>query len=103
MSEPATDRLASSEGRPIDSRRSREHAERTPEAIAADIAQTRDRLAGTIDQLVYRAQPKTISANRQLDPAMRRSLLLKDDGWLDPAKVTKLAGGLCWDSWPSSS
>ncbi|MEP6667167.1 MAG: DUF3618 domain-containing protein, partial [Nocardioidaceae bacterium] len=34
--------------------------ERTPDTIAAEIAETRNRLAGTIDDLVYRAKPKTI-------------------------------------------
>ncbi len=38
---------------------------RSPEQIAADIATTRDRLAGTIDQLAYRTNPKTV-ANRQV-------------------------------------
>lgn len=41
-------------------------ADRTPEEIAADIAETRNRLAGTIDELVYRAQPKTI-VRRQIE------------------------------------
>lgn len=39
-------------------------AERTPDEISAEIAETRTRLAGTIDQLVYRTHPKTI-ATRQ--------------------------------------
>jgi hypothetical protein len=34
---------------------------RAPEAIEHDIEATRDRLAGTIDQLLYRASPKTIA------------------------------------------
>jgi hypothetical protein len=41
-------------------------AERTPDQIAAEIAETRNRLAGTIDQLVYRGHPKTI-AKRQAE------------------------------------
>jgi hypothetical protein len=67
-------------------------AERSPEVIAAEIAQTRDRLAGTIDELVYRAQPKTI-VNRQLE-LLRESLLLKEDGSVDPMKVGRLVGGV---------
>lgn len=39
---------------------------RTPDQITADIATTRNRLAGRIDQLVYRAKPKTI-AQRQFE------------------------------------
>ena len=66
--------------------------ERTPEVIGSEIAQTRARLAGSIDELVYRVQPKTI-ANRQLE-LLRESLLLKDDGSVDPMKVGRLVGGV---------
>lgn len=31
-----------------------------PSALAAEIEETRERLAGTIDQLMHRASPKTI-------------------------------------------
>ena len=34
---------------------------RPPETIESEIAATRDRLAGTIDQLLYRSSPKTIA------------------------------------------
>jgi hypothetical protein len=34
---------------------------RAPEAIEHDMQATRDRLAGTIDQLLHRASPKTIA------------------------------------------
>ena len=37
---------------------------RSPEEISAEIAQTRNRLAGTVDQLVYRVKPKTIAKRR---------------------------------------
>ena len=37
---------------------------RTPDEISAEIAETRTRLAGTIDQLVYRTNPKTIAARQ---------------------------------------
>lgn len=33
---------------------------RAPETIESEIEATRERLAGTIDQLLYRASPKTI-------------------------------------------
>ena len=33
-----------------------------PSALAAEIEETRERLAGTIDQLMHRASPKTIVA-----------------------------------------
>ncbi|MEJ7706823.1 MAG: DUF3618 domain-containing protein [Nocardioidaceae bacterium] len=39
---------------------------RTPDEISTEIAETRNRLAGRIDQLVYRSKPKTI-VQRQID------------------------------------
>jgi hypothetical protein len=65
--------------------------ERTPDAIAAEIDQTRDRLADTIDQLVYRVQPKTI-ASRQL--ATIKAAFRDDNGALDKAMVAKVVGGV---------
>jgi hypothetical protein len=38
-----------------------------PSALAAEIEETRERLAGTIDQLMYRARPKTIVAREVAD------------------------------------
>lgn len=35
-----------------------------PAALASDIEETRERLAQTIDQLMYRASPKTIAARQ---------------------------------------
>ena len=46
---------------------------RTPDEIAAEIAETRNRLAGTIDQLVYRVQPKTIVERKVAAPRRRSS------------------------------
>jgi hypothetical protein len=66
-------------------------AERTPDAIAAEIDQTRDRLANTIDQLVYRVQPKTI-ASRQL--ATIKASFQDDSGALDMTMVAKVVGGV---------
>jgi Protein of unknown function (DUF3618) len=50
---------------------------RSPEDISAEIAQTRTRLAGTVDQLVYRANPKTI-AKREVSSV--RSRFVGPDG-----------------------
>jgi hypothetical protein len=50
---------------------------RSAEDISAEIAQTRTRLAGTIDQLVYRANPKTI-AKREVSTV--RSRFVGPDG-----------------------
>jgi Protein of unknown function (DUF3618) len=66
-------------------------AARTPDDISREIAETRNRLAGTIDQLVYRVQPKTI-AGRQLQSA--KASFRNDDGSLNTAKVAKIAGGV---------
>jgi uncharacterized protein DUF3618 len=63
--------------------------ERTPDRIAAEIAETRNRLAGTIDQLVYRAQPKTI-LKRQL--ASLRASFINLDGSVRKDRVLKVAG-----------
>ncbi len=62
---------------------------RTPDEISAEIAVTRNRLAGTIDQLVYRAKPKTIVA-RQMNTL--KASFYTPDGALDRAKVGKVAG-----------
>lgn len=66
-------------------------ASRTPDQITAEIADTRERLAGTIDQLVYRAQPKTI-ASRQF--ASIKAKFVKDDGTPDTQMIAKVAGGV---------
>lgn len=63
--------------------------ERTPDTIAAEIAETRNRLAGTIDDLVYRAKPKTI-LQRQL--ASVRASFVNLDGSLKKDRVLKAAG-----------
>jgi hypothetical protein len=64
-------------------------ATRTPDQIAADIATTRNRLAGTIDQLVYRAKPKTI-LERQL--ASTKASFYDSNGALRKDKIAIIAG-----------
>jgi hypothetical protein len=66
-------------------------AARTPDDISREIAETRNRLAGTIDQLVFRAQPKTI-VGRQL--ASLKASIRHEDGSLNTARVAKVAGGV---------
>ena len=44
---------------------------RDPNAIQSEMESVRDRLAGTIDQLVYRAHPKTI-VKREIDRVRAR-------------------------------
>jgi hypothetical protein len=62
---------------------------RTPDQITADIATTRNRLAGTIDQLVYRAKPKTI-AQRQLEST--KASFFDANGALRKDRVAIVAG-----------
>jgi len=64
-------------------------AGRTADEIAADIAETRNRLAGKIDRLVYRAHPKTI-AKRQVEST--KAKFVHADGSPDKDKITKIAG-----------
>lgn len=64
-------------------------AERSADQIAADIADTRNRLAGTIDELVYRSKPQTIVA-RQV--AATKASFYDDQGSLDTAKLAKIVG-----------
>lgn len=66
-------------------------ASRTPDQITSEIAETRDRLAETIDQLVYRTAPKTI-VSRQLESI--KSKFVKPDGSPDAAMIGKVAGGI---------
>ncbi|MGI8701316.1 MAG: DUF3618 domain-containing protein [Nocardioidaceae bacterium] len=66
-------------------------ASRTPDQITAEISDTRERLAGTIDQLVYRVQPKTI-ASRQY--ASIRARFVNSDGSADTQMIAKVAGGV---------
>jgi hypothetical protein len=47
------------------------NAARDPDAIQAEMESVRERLAGTIDQLVYRSHPKTI-AKRELERVKAR-------------------------------
>jgi hypothetical protein len=64
---------------------------RAPDAIENEIEATRDRLAGTIDQLVYRASPKTIA---------RREFTAFKGFFMDPqtgprtGNILKVVGGV---------
>ena len=66
-------------------------ANRAPDAIESEIEATRDRLAVTIDQLVYRASPKTIA---------RREIASVKAFFVDPAgrpradHIAKVVGGV---------
>lgn len=64
-------------------------ATRTPDEISTEIAQTRNRLAGSIDQLVYRTKPKTI-LERQL--AATKASFFDANGALRTDKIAIVAG-----------
>ncbi len=57
--------------------------------IAAEIAETRNRLAGTIDQLAYRIKPQTI-VQRQI--AAIKASFVNPDGSLRNDRVLSAAG-----------
>ncbi len=66
-------------------------AERPPDAIERDIEQARERLATTIDQLVYRANPKTI-IRREI--AAVRAYFVDQQGNPRTENILKVAGGV---------
>ena len=66
-------------------------AERQPDSIERDIEEVRDRLAHTIDELIYRTSPKTIA---------RREVATVKGYFVDPSgnprteNILKVAGGV---------
>ena len=62
------------------------------EAIEAEMEATRERLAGTIDQLVYRASPKTI-ARRELT-SFKGFFVDLQTGQPRTTNILKVAGGV---------
>jgi hypothetical protein len=60
-------------------------------SIEHEMEQTRERLAATIDQLVYRASPKTI-ASRQL--AAFKGYFVDPQGKPRQENIAKVAGGI---------
>jgi len=64
-------------------------AARTPDEISTEIAEVRNRLAGTIDQLAYRVKPKTI-LQRQLERT--KASFQNADGSLKTDMVVKVVG-----------
>lgn len=62
---------------------------RAPDAIETEIEATRDRLAGTIDQLVYRASPKTIARR---EAASIKAHFVDPQGKVRTGNVIKVAG-----------
>jgi hypothetical protein len=70
---------------------SQRQGEKSPDSIESEIEATRERLASTIDQLVYRASPKTI-ARREV--ATMKALFVDALGNPRTDNILKAAGGL---------
>lgn len=68
--------------------------QRSAKEIEAELAATRNRLAGTIDELAFRAQPREI-AKRQVETAKLKvaDVTQTPDGELDSQKVAGILGG----------
>jgi len=60
-------------------------------SLEREIEATRDRLAGTIDQLIYRASPKTI-VGREI--AGVKAFFVADDGQPRTENILKVLGGV---------
>lgn len=70
-------------------------ATRSAKEIEADLAATRERLAGTIDELTFRAQPKEL-AKRGVEDAKLKvgGFTHTPDGELDTQKLAMVLGGV---------
>lgn len=64
---------------------------RTPDQITADMDATRYRLAGSIDQLVHRAQPKTLLHQQK---AALQARLRDENGKVRTDLVAKAGAGV---------
>ena len=66
-------------------------SERQPDSIERDIEEVRERLANTIDELVYRTSPKTI-ARREI--ATFKGYFVDPQGNPRTENILKVAGGV---------
>ena len=66
-------------------------ADESTHSIERDMEQTRERLASTIDQLIYRASPKTI-VRREV--ATVKSYFIDTEGNPRTENILKVAGGV---------
>lgn len=72
-----------------------EQRAKTAKEIEADLAATRNRLAGTIDELAFRAQPKELVKRQTEDLKLTfHDATHTPDGELDTKKVATIAGGV---------
>ena len=65
--------------------------DRSPQSIQTEMEATRNRLAGTIDQIVYRSHPKTI-AKRRIDEI--KSRFVDEQGEPRTDEIAKVAGAV---------
>lgn len=63
-----------------------------PSSIEAEMDEIRERLAGTIDELLYRTNPKTI-ANRRV-AALKAVYVDPESGEVKTTNVAKTVGGV---------
>ena len=70
----------------------KENVEQTPTALAQEIEHTRERLATTIDQLIYRSSPKTI-VGREV-AALKQYFVNPTTGEPRTENILKVAGGV---------
>lgn len=72
-----------------------EQRARSAKEIEADLAATRNRLAGTVDELAFRSQPKEI-AKREVESIKLAAFdaTHSPDGEVDEQKVSKILGGV---------
>ena len=77
-----------------DKAKAKKPAPPTAKQVEADLAASRERLAGTIDELAFRAQPKEI-AKRQVESAKLKvnDLTRTPDGSPDNGKLGVIVGG----------
>ena len=70
-------------------------ATRSAKEIEADLAATRERLAGTIDELAFRAQPKELAKRGVEDVKLKvGGFTHAPDGELDTQKLAVVLGGV---------
>jgi len=70
-------------------------ATRSAKQIEADLAATRERLAGTIDELAFRAQPKELAKRQAEDVKLKvGGFTHTPDGELDTQKIAMVLGGV---------
>lgn len=67
------------------------NSNRTPEQLAADLAETRERLADTVDALVDRVQPKHVAGRAAGNV---KGYFVEPDGELRTDRIVKIGAGV---------